>query len=116
MAQCAPCAPAAGGFGVGMCAPGALRAEFLVDRRADIAHRRTRVEHLPRSVRDVDADRAFDAVLVPRQDVAVFSALLDEAVVVGAVARALAAAETRNVAEDLGMVRREPVGRGNHLV
>ena len=73
-AQCAPCAPAAGGFGVGIMRARSLRAEFLLDRRADVAHRRTRGEHLARAGRDVDADRAFDAVLVPLDDVAVLGA------------------------------------------
>ena len=54
-------------------------------------------------------------MFVPRDDIAVLRALLDETVVVGAMARALASAEARHVAEDLGVVCREPVHRGDNL-
>ena len=77
--------------------------------------RRAGREHLARAGRDVDADGALDAVLVPLDHVAVGGARLDEAVVVAAVAGALAAAEARHVAQDLRMLGGELVGRGDHF-
>ena len=60
-------------------------AELLVDGGADVAHRCARREHLPRTGRHVDADRAVDAVVIPLDDVAVLGALLDEAIVIALV-------------------------------
>ncbi len=87
--------------------------ELLVDGRADVADRGARPIHLPRPVRDVDADGALDAVFVPLDHVAVLGALLHEAVVVAAVARALASAEAGHVAQDLGVLGGELVRRGH---
>ena len=67
-------------------------------------------------MRDVDADLALHAVRLPRGDVAVGRARVDEAVVVAVVPHVLAAAEARHVAEHLqdGPQRRSCARRGSH--
>ena len=71
----------AGGWASACCGRDSA-AELLVDGRADVADGGAGRVHLTRAVRDVDADGAVDAVLVPRDHVAVAARVLDEAVVV----------------------------------
>jgi hypothetical protein len=71
--------------------------------------------HLAGAVRDVDADRALDAVLVPLDDVAGGIARPDETVVIAPVPRILASAEAGDVAQDLGVLGGELVRGGDDL-
>src|SRR5262249_21065297 len=90
-----------------------LRRELAFYRRANVAYRRAGGVHLARLGRDVDAHRAFDAVILPLQHVAVCGAGFHEAVVVAAVTSVLASAEARNVARHLGVLGGEHE-RGGH--
>ncbi len=83
-----------------------LRAELLVDRGPDVAHRGARRVHLPRSVRHVDADGAFDPVLVPVDHIAIGGARFHEAIRVAGVAGSLASAEAGHIAREPRGARR----------
>src|SRR5262245_25610995 len=66
---------------------------FLLHGGANLAHVRARRVELTRFGGDVNADRAVEAVRLPRRDVAFFIAVGDEAIVIPLVPAALAAAE-----------------------
>src|SRR6266545_7793099 len=82
---------------------GLLRTKFPVNRSPNVGHRCARRVHLARPGRDVDADLASDAVLVPLQHVAVFGARAAEAILVALMPHVLAAAKARDIAQDFGM-------------
>ena len=71
--------------------------------------------HPARLVRDVNADRAADAVSIPCLNFAGGVPFGNEAIVITSVASALATAEARDVVQDLRMTRGKEVGRANDL-
>src|SRR5262245_27778028 len=95
-------------LGRGRLGRGKPRPEVTFNSRTNVVDRRSGRMHLTRLGCHVDADRAFDAMLFPLQDVAVRGAAPDEAVVVAAMTALLASAIARNVAEHLGVLGREP--------
>src|SRR5438270_3716854 len=77
------------------------------DPGTDGGDRRSRRVHLHRLTGDVEAHPSTNAVRLPGRHPPLLVALGDEAVVVVLVPAILAPAEAGNLAEDLGMVRRE---------
>ena len=88
---------------------------LFLNRRANVPYARAGAVHLSRFRGDVDADRALKAVRLPGRHIALVVSRRDETVVVAAMAAALAAAEARNVAENLGMFRGEYVRGANDI-
>ena len=105
----------AGGAGVGVwpaALPGAHLRSIAARIDDDVG---ARAIELHRLARDVDADRAAEAVRVPLEHVALRIAPRDEARFVGLVALLAAAAVARHVLQDLGMLRGEVVGRADDV-
>src|ERR1700733_4678221 len=92
-----------------------LTRPLLFNCGTDIPDRSARRMHLHCLLCHVEADAALHAVLGPLRHVAVWPALLDETILVAAVAAPLAPAEAGDVAQHLGMFGGEPVGRGDDL-
>src|SRR5262245_7473691 len=82
---------------------------LLLDRRADVADRRTRRIHLLRVACYVQAHRAVQAVRFPFHDVARGIAPGHETILVALVPRALAPAEAGNITEYFRMLCSEDV-------
>src|SRR5262245_18483229 len=94
---------------------GKRRLPLLLVSCANRRHRCYRSVHLHRVTRDIEADRSGHAVRLPLGHVALRVARGDETVLVAAVAAALAAAITRYVAEDFGVLGGELVRRADDL-
>src|SRR5690606_21729445 len=87
--------------------------ELLVDGRADVTHVGSRRVELTRAVRDVDANRTGDPMLVPLDDVPFRITPLHEAIVASGMTRVLAPAEAGDVREHFRVLGGELV-RGGH--
>src|SRR5436190_20627077 len=88
---------------------------LLLDRRADVADRRTRRIHLLRIARHVEAHGAVQAVRFPFHDVAGAIAPGHETILVTLVPGALAPTEAGDITEYFRMLRSEDV-RGSDNV
>lgn len=84
------------------------------DRRANFCHWSSRRIHLHRVTRDINADLSGEAVRIPRR-ASVGAAARDEAVFIPLVAVTLAAAETGNVAQNIGPARGKLVNGLDYL-
>ena len=87
-----------------------LRPVSSLDGRANLRHAGSRIVHLHRVTRDIQADASGHAVRLPFR-FAVRLAALDEAIVVVAVPRTLASTETWHVVQHLRMAGRKRVNR-----
>jgi hypothetical protein len=87
-----------------------LRPVGGLDGRANLRHAGSRIVHLHRVTRDIQADASGHPVRVPFR-FAVRLAALDEAIVVVAVPRTLASTETWHVVQHLRMAGRKRVNR-----
>lgn len=85
-----------------------------LDRRADLRDRSSCRIHLHRVTRDVETKFSREAVEIPLRP-AVRIPSRDETVFVALVSVALAPAEARDVAEDVGSAPRELIHRANDV-